>query len=243
MLNLDILLLILAILFLATFIKSVLGFGESLLAIPLLTMVVGIQLAATLVSLIVAGVTVLMILRNWRTIDIRATWQLTLSAIIGVPIGVWILKVIPERPITLVLGIILMLVGLYYLFRPQFQAIQGTPITIIFGLMSGILGGAYNMAGAPIIVYGAMQRWQSEDFRGTLQSYFIVVSLVILLNYAISGLLTSQVIQIAIISLPIMLLSFALGTYLAEHLPRQVFEKMLYVMLILLGLNLIIQNL
>ena len=71
------LILALSILFLAAFIKATLGFGESLVAIPLLTMVVGVQIAAPLVSLIAATVTLLILVRSWTHIDLGATWRLT----------------------------------------------------------------------------------------------------------------------------------------------------------------------
>ncbi len=233
---------IFGVLFIATLIKSTLGFGESMFAIPLLTMVTGIQVAAPLVSLIVAIITALMIFRNRAAIDVRSIWRLTVAAVIGIPIGVWGLRTLPERPITIGLGVILVLIGLYYLTSPPIRPTRGTPWTYGFGLVSGILGGAYNMAGAPIIIYGAMQQWQAADFRGTLQSYFIIISVLILVNHGLSGLLTLHVLRLGLYALPVMAVGFWVGSHYAEKIPRRAFEKMLYVTFVFLGVALIIQS-
>lgn len=238
--GIDILFTVFVILFGATLIKAVLGFGESLVAIPLLTLVIGLQVAAPLISIIVALVTVMMMIRNWQNIDVRVIWKLTVAAVIGVLIGTWALNAIPERPITIGLGIILILLGLYYLRRPKITPLVGTRWTIFFGLLSGMFGGAYNMAGAPIIIYGTMQQWRSEDFRSTLQSYFFVVSLTILFSHATSGLWTNQVLQLALLSLPAVLTGFWIGSRIGDHIPREKFETALYIALIVLGIAIIL---
>jgi uncharacterized membrane protein YfcA len=236
------LIVVLGILFAAIVIKSILGFGESLFAVPLLTLVVGIQVAVPLIALIVAGVTVLMVWRNWRQIDLRAIWRLTLAAMIGIPIGVWGLKQLPPEPITLGLGVVLAVVGLFYLFTPKVKPLQSRNWAFGFGFVSGVLGGAYNMSGAPMTIYGAAQKWQATDFRGTLQGYFAVVSPTIVVNLALTDQITGQVLRLLLYALPVIGIAFALGTYLAERVPHPVFEKALYVVLVVTGTLLIFQN-
>ena len=234
--------LVLGILFVAIVIKSILGFGESLFAVPLLTLVIGVKVAVPLISVIVAGVTLLMVWRNWRTIDFRAIWRLTLAALLGIRIGVWGLKELPPEPITLGLGVVLTAVGLYYLFTPQVHSLQGRYWAFVFGFISGVLGGAYNMSGAPMTVYGAAQKWQATDFRGTLQGYFAIVSPTIVVNLALTDQITGQVLRLILYALPVIGIAFVSGTYLAEKVPHAVFEKALYIILVVMGALLIIQN-
>lgn len=231
---------VLIVLFVAALVKSVLGFGDALIAVPLLTLILGIQVTAPLVTLIGTLVTLLLVVRNRKTIDVRAIWQLTLIAMMGVPIGVWGLKNLPEKPITGGLGIVLILVGIYYLRRPQLAPVRGLRWTVLFGLASGIFGGAYNMSGAPMIIYGTLRQWQPSEFRGTLQSYFLIIGLTVLINHATAGLWTAQVWQLFVLSLPVIGLGFWIGTWLGDTLPREKFEQALYVALIVLGAVLIL---
>ncbi|MEZ4860764.1 MAG: sulfite exporter TauE/SafE family protein [Caldilineaceae bacterium] len=234
------LVLTLAILFLAALVKAVLGFGESLLAIPLLTLVLGVQTATPLVSLLAATVTLLILLRNWQQLDLSATWRLILAAAVGVPLGVWGLKFLPVAWVTSMLGILLIVVGVYNLLRPTFSVLKGNHWLYLFGLLAGLLGGAYNMASPPILVYGAMRRWPPEQFRVTLQSFFLPVSGLILIGHATAGLWTAQVLQLYVLAWPVMLLAFWLGNRLNERMAAARFAQLLYGALVVLGVLLLV---
>ena len=142
----------LVILFLAALVKATLGFGESLLAIPLLTLVLGVQTATPLVSLLAITVTLFMLLGNWRQIDLSATWRLIAAAVVGVPLGVWGLKFLPATWVTTALGVLLILVGLYNLTQPQLKPLHDNRWSYLFGFLAGLLGGAYNIASPPVLI-------------------------------------------------------------------------------------------
>ena len=230
----------LAILFLAALVKATLGFGESLLAIPLLTLVLGVQTATPLVSLLAITVTLFMLLRNWRQIDLSATWRLIAAAVVGVPIGVWGLKFLPAAWVTTALGVLLILVGLYNLTQPQFKPLQDNRWSYLFGFLAGLLGGAYNMASPPVLVYGAVRQWAPAQFRVTLQSFFLPVSLVILIGHASAGLWTSRVLSLYGLAWPVMLVAFWLGSRLNERVDATLFGRLLYGALVVLGIVLLI---
>lgn len=230
---------ILAILFLAALTKATLGFGESLLAIPLLTLVIGVQTAAPLISLIAATVTLLLLVRNWQQIDFGATWRLLSAAIIGVPLGVWGLVALPQAWITRLLGILLIGVGIYNLWQPTLQGLHDRRWAYLFGLLAGLLGGAYNMASPPVLIYGAIRRWPPEQFRVTMQGFFLPVSALILIGHAGAGLWTRQVLTLYAISWPIMLIAFWLGNRIATRIDPKQLGWLLYGALVVLGVALV----
>lgn len=231
--------LVLTILFLAAFIKATLGFGESLVAIPLLTMVVGVQMATPLISLIAATVTLFIMLRSWEQIDLGATWRLTVSAAVGVPAGIWGLSRFPSIWLVAGLGAMLILTGLFYLTRPTLPPIHNPSWAYLFGFLSGTFGGAYGVASPPTLVYSTMRRWKPEQFRVTLQSFFLPLSAMILIGHAASGLWTPQVLWLYAISWPIMLIAFWVGNRLSRQLDREAYERIVYTSLIVLGSALI----
>lgn len=234
------LLLTLSILFLAALVKAVLGFGESLLAIPLLTLVLGIQTASPLVSLLAATVTLLMLIRHWQQVDLAATWRLIAAAVVGVPLGVWGLKLLPAVWITTALGVLLILVGLYNLARPQLRPLPDHRWSYLFGFLAGLLGGAYNMASPPVLIYGAVRHWSPAQFRVTLQSFFLPVSVLILIGHATAGLWTSRVLSLYGLAWPVMLAAFWLGSRLNERVDVVLFGRLLYSALVILGLALLL---
>lgn len=231
----------LAILFLAAFTKATLGFGESLLTIPMLTLVLGVQTAVPLVSLLAGTITLLMLVRGWQQMRMAVVWRLTLAAVVGVPIGVWALAFLPELWVTRALGLMLIGVGLYYLRRPALQLFQSQQWVYFFGLTAGILGGAYSMASPPVLIYGSTQRWAPEQFRVTLQGFFLPLSATIVVSHAAAGLWSREVIQYYLLSWPIMLLAFWLGEKVSRRISQALFERVLYGALIVLGLALLIR--
>ncbi|MEO0563673.1 MAG: sulfite exporter TauE/SafE family protein [Chloroflexota bacterium] len=235
----DSFLLICLTMFVAALVKASLGFGESMLAIPLLTMILGVQMAGPLIALIVFVITGVMLIQNWQRIDLHEIHILTGAAVVGVPVGIFALKALPSSIVTSLLGWILMFIGLYLLFNPALRPVDGIWWTLGFGFASGVFGGAYNIAGAPIIVYGALRRWDSAYFRGSLQSYFLVVSIIVVSGHAISGFWTRQLLQIAVYSIPAIAVGYWVGYRIADKVPKRSFETVLYVVMVSLGLTLI----
>ena len=77
------------------------------------------------------------------------------------------------------------------------------------GLFGGMLGGAYNTSGPPVIMYADCRRWPPDVFKGNLQGYFIIVSLAVVVSHALSGNFTFQVWQIFLSTLPFTVLGIA----------------------------------
>ena len=233
---------VLLILFIAAFTKATLGFGESLLAMPLLTLAVGIKTATPLVGLVAASLTLLLLYRGWQQIDFRAAWRVMLSAVLGIPLGVWGLRVLPSHWITLGLGIVLILVGTYNLFRSNITIGIGPGWAYVFGFLGGILGGAYNTGGPPIVMYAGLRRWPAGQFQATLQGCFLPLSILTLISQGVAGLWTESVWMVFGISLPVVLLAFWLGRRMSKQLSGQHFERLVYIGLLALGTMLVVQN-
>jgi len=231
---------ILAILFLAALTKATLGFGESLLAIPLLTLLIGLQTAVPLVTLIAATVTLLLLVRNWQQIDLTAMGRLVVAALVGVPVGIWGLATLPMAPITRLLGLLLLLIGSYNLLQPRLSGLQDRRWPYLFGFLAGVLGGAYNMTSPPVLIYGAVRRWSPEQFRVTMQGFFLPVSALILVGHATTGLWTSAVLSLYLLAWPVMLVAFWLGNRFAERLDPAILARLLYGALLVLGVTLLL---
>jgi hypothetical protein len=235
------LLLVLGIIFISTFIRGLSGFGNALIAMPLLTLIIGIQQATPLVGLASETIAVIMLAQNWQHVDVRAAWRLLLASLLGIPPGVLLVARAPEGLVTALLGIFLLLFGVYNLLNLRLPALRWPGLVYPVGFLSGILGGAYNTNGPPIIVYGMLARWPPEQFRATLQGYFLCSGVFIVLGHAWQGLWTAQVLWLYVYSLPPLLLAVVLGSRLHLMLPRQQFERLISVLLMMMGLVLIIE--
>src|SRR6266446_1362700 len=125
------------VLFVATLARSTFGFGDALIAMPLLTLLLGIRSATPIIALIGSGVTLLIVWRSHARIDLAAIKRLTLSALLGIPFGIWLFTALPAGLVTVVLGICLILFGGYALWRPSTAVVSDARWAYPFGFIAG----------------------------------------------------------------------------------------------------------
>jgi len=233
--------LVLAILFLSTFIRSALGFGDALIAMPLLALVIGIQVATPLVAMGASTIAFTILLKSWRKVEIKAAWRLVIATWIGIPLGIFFLKAAPEILVKSLLGILLMGFGAYNLFIPDLPKLLNEKWALVTGLIAGILGGAYNTNGPPVVIYGMLRRWDPEKFRATLQGYFLPTGFAILITHGLAGMWTTQVVRLYGYSIPFIIGAVLLGEKVNLLIPQGKFDKIIYGFLVVIGVFLIIQ--
>jgi len=228
--------------FLSTFTRSTFGFGDALIAMPLLAMTVGMQIATPLVALIASTIAMTILLRSWRSVNVESAWRLVVSSLVGIPIGLVFLKGTYEGIITTLLALLIVSFSLYNLLKPKLLALADDKPAYAFGLLAGILGGAYNTNGPPVVIYGTLRRWPAESFRATLQGYFLPTGLLIVLGHGLAGLWTPSVLRFYVISLPVVFLAILLGSKLNRSIPQGKFDRYVHIFLILLGTMLLIDS-
>ena len=226
---------VLSILFISTFIRSALGFGDALIAMPLLALVVGMQVTTPLVAFSGSTIAITILLNGWRSVDIKAAWRLIASSLVGIPIGLFFLKTAPEPAIKATLGILLIAFGLYNLIAPKLPTFGNEKLAYVFGLIAGVLGGAYNTSGPPVVVYGTLRGWSPDSFRTTLQAYFLLTGGMILIGHGLAGLWTPTVLRLYAYALPIIMLAIFLGGRANKVLSAGRFNRIIYASLIVMG--------
>jgi hypothetical protein len=232
---------VLIVIFIATLIRSTFGFGEALIAVPLLALRIPIPVAAPLavmVSVLVAGVVVV---QDWRKIEIRSAAGLVASSLAGIPLGLLLLTQVNPQVTKVVLGLVIAGFSIYSLTaRTRLHLEKDHPLWLLAaGFCSGVLGGAYGMNGPPLAIYGSLRRWPPQLFRATLQGYFLPASLIGLAGYAVVGLWAPEVIRYFLLSLPGIIVAIVLGRALNRRLNGERFLQYTYIGLIVIGLILV----
>ncbi len=231
----QLLLLTAVILFTSTLCRSTIGFGDALIAMPLLTLVIDIREATPLVAIVGSTVSIYILAQDWRKIEFHDTWHLALASFVGIPFGLWFLKSAPVEWIKGVLGVVIILFALYNLLK--FKPMRLGPNWVyFFGFTSGVLGGAYNAKGPPVVAYGTIQEWRPDEFRATLQGYFLLTNILILASHAFGGLWTAAVGRMYLSAFPFVVTAILLGNRLNKRIDPQRFRKILYIILIGLGI-------
>jgi uncharacterized protein len=234
---------VLAVIFVATLIRSTFGFGEALIAVPLLALRLPVTIAAplaVLVSTVTAGVVVV---QDWRHVQFRSALGLVLSALPGIPLGVFLLASGNERVIKSILGLLIIGFSIYSLTasRARHLTEDHKGWMLGCGFLSGVLGGSYGMNGPPLAIYGALRRWSPQHFRATLQGYFLPASLAGLIGYAALGLWSWPLTRYFLFSLPVVAAAIVLGRVINQRMRGAGFFRFVYAGLIAVGSVLLVQ--
>lgn len=232
---------ILGTIFIATLVRSTFGFGESLVAVPLLIFFIPIEIAVPLSVLISIFVAAIVVVQDRKKIHFNSAKWLLAFATLGIPIGLFLLVYVNEVIVKSILGVLIILYAGYSLLsKRSFKLETDNKIWLfVCGFLSGILGGAYGLNGPPVVVYGNLRNWNATHFRATLQAYFLPASTFGMIGYWSQGLWTSTVTYYFLISIPVTIPAIFLGRYLNGQLKGDTFLKYVYVGIIGVGVMLL----
>lgn len=207
---------------LAFFGESIFGFGGGLIAIPLLSLLIGVKDAVTLV-LIFQLLMGLMIWKSHRHINWRAAKPMTLSVIVGTVIGTILLSNANAAILQLFLAasIFVFLVKTLWFNGFTLGRKATTTAATTAGLSGGLFQGLVGTGGPVLTMYLSAVIKQKLSLRATLIYLFFVTSVVRLGVSIPNHLFTERVLHLTLIMLPL----FLVAIYTGQHLHQKVSEK------------------
>jgi uncharacterized membrane protein YfcA len=231
--------LVFGVIFVAVLMQTLAGFGSAMVAMALLPYWLGLMVATPLVALIAATLEALVLVRWRKALTWRAIWQLSLGMAVGVPFGVIALTRVDAGILLPILGAVIIAYSLYALLNWRLPELHGSGWAFGAGALAGLLGGAYNVSGPPVIVYGHCRRWSPAEFRGNLQAFFLLGDALVIVGHGIVGNLTPVVWRHYAYALPAIGLGVIIGLALERHVGPVAFRRLALIVLIALGVRLL----
>lgn len=244
-----------AVLALAMLVRATIGFGDALLAMPILALLVGVRSAAPLVTALSLTVAALILGRGGRTVVTSETLWLLGGAVPGVPVGALLLRALPEAMLASMLGTTVCLYGVWRIVMlsrtggPGRSARSSTTnasghgahrLAPVAGFAAGAFGAATGAGGPPVVMYGVARGWSPPRFRAALQMYFLCAGALAMCAYVAAGLWTATSTRLYVSSLPGVLVAVVIGSRLADRVPAAQFARLVAVALVALGSSLLV---
>lgn len=216
-------------------IKGTLGVGTPLLTVPMMTLVLPVQSAVTLMAI---PVVVANLWQAAKAPDIRSVlgrfWPAAVALLCGTMIGTRILSVIDERTLLFLVGVCVIVFTLLQVssFKLQFGPRWTMPMGLLFGTLSGIIGGISSMFGPMLIVYMMSLKDLDKDEFVSAISFLYVCAVV---PWAISlfsvGLLRGPLLWYSAAAVVPVTLGMIMGQQLRKKISEERFH---YLMLLIL---------
>ncbi len=229
----------------AGFVSGLAGFGTGLVALGFWLHAVEPLLAAPLVVIcsVVGQVQATAVLR--RGIRIARLWPFLAGGLIGVPLGVAILGAVEVATFRVLVGAFLIgYAGIMLSLRAlPVVAWGGRAADGAVGLLGGVMGGAAGLSGPLPTLWCGLRGWSKDAQRGVYQPYNLGVLGFTLGVYAVHGVITARVMELALICLPLTLLGVWLGLRSYGRLDDRQFRALVLWLLLASGATLTVSNL
>lgn len=233
---------VILVIFIAALLQGAVGFGFGLIAMPLLALMLDAPSTAALTALSGGTLSGLMLLRNRKAVHFGEAAGLLAAAAAGVPVGVFILANAPHRPFMIGLGLLVAAFSLYSLAQPRPAELKDRRWRYLAGFLGGALGGAYNIAGPPVILYGAMRRWPPARFLAVTQAFFFPIAVMVAAGHAAAGFWTREVVGLYAAGLPGLVAAIFIGRRISAMMSPETLSKAVYGLCVVLGLVIVAAN-
>ena len=224
------------IVFGAAIIQALFGFGFGLISVPLMIFFVDLPttvVTATAVSTVSCSI-------QWyesRAIKGREVSQrLVLSALLGMPVGLWLLNNMDARLMKALLGV-LVLIGVFV--RSREYDLRRLPLAFDFsmGVIAGILSTSTSTNAPPLVFLLHARHYSPENFRAVLNRVFTILNFLSLIMFAVAGKITPEVFKLAVLAIPVMGGGLWIGIRLRSFVDPDHFRNLVLVLLFATGLS------
>jgi uncharacterized protein len=231
-----------AIVALAAFVHGLAGFGIGLVSLAFLPFVMSPVTAVVLMTVYTVVFSAGMLLPLRGEVAWRALLLLGTGTVLGTPLGVWVLAALPASTLTRLIGITLIAIVLveWLGFYPERLAGRGWALGA--GVAAGIAGGAVGTPGPPVILYTTAQGWSPRAVKGTLQAFFFVNQVAILVGYWWAGLVTADVRRAAVLFVVPAAVALVLGVALFNRVDQASFRRIVFAVLFFSGVVLLVRG-
>ncbi len=221
---------------LASVVRALTGWAFSIIAVPMLSLVFPPNQAVVLNILLALAATLKNVPAMRGQISRRVFLPLLFSGLVGTPVGYWLHTVIGDAGLRLVMGLLVLALSAAMLLIPPRPQTLTLPALALAGLASGVLGGAVGIAGPPVVVLFMLTATDMGQARATLALGLLTVCLMATCAYLFGGHITSPVLLLFALALPVVLLGDTLGNRLFARYGGQAARRVSVVLTCGLGI-------
>ncbi|MFQ5809132.1 MAG: sulfite exporter TauE/SafE family protein [Armatimonadota bacterium] len=212
------------------------GFGFNLVSVPMMILVLPPEMVVPIVMIYATLMTITIAVEARRWIDVRRIWPLMVAGVVGIPLGVWLLRVLDVNALKVLIGAAIALFGVAFLCGFAVQIKREKLAMGPVGFVSGILAGCTAMSGPPVILFLQNQGVGKQAFRANLAIYFVAIGAASLLAFGGAGLITAPMLRYTLLLLPATVVGGIAGIKLAHRIDEKLFRTIALVVVTIAGL-------
>ena len=199
----------------ASIVQGVVGFGSSLLAVPIVAMIAPAALPGAMVFPSVP-MTLAMAFSERQHVDRRGSRLITFGRLPGTAMGVAIVALVSREILTIGIGSVVLLAVAASLFAAHLHPGVTRSTAVVTGFLTGITGTAAAIDGPPLALL--YQHHPQSVFRATLATQFAIGTVFSLTGLLVAGQLHGWQVLLGISLMPSFLGGFMIGAPIRRRL-------------------------
>lgn len=228
--------------------KAGFGGGAGVIGTPLLSLVIPVADAAALLLVLLIIIDMVMLPHYRHHFHRPSLKYMLIGGMAGIVLGSLTFQIFSEneRWLKMLIGILALLYIAYSSFNLSEKMGDFSdkrllrPFGIFFGAMAGFISTLAHAGGPPATIFLLPQKHSKEVFVGTLAMFFTTINLVKLIPYSMLGLIRVGNITTILILSPLCFVGARFGIYLNKRFEPLWFNRIVYTLLLLTGIQLII---
>ena len=212
-------------LFVGATVLSTVGFGIGMTTIPVLLFVLEPQTVIIVVNSVSLALFILIVYQNRAELHFRRVMPLAAAGMIGVPVGVFVLKGSDAALLKIAITTITIALTLVVAFNVRARIPRGLITGLIIAFIVSVTLNALGIGGPVMALYIFTQNWSRNAARGGLSLYFLFVETAGVVGYGVAGLMTGERIALILIAIVPVTLGFLLATHLVKRMSDTVFRR------------------
>ncbi|MEM6590014.1 MAG: sulfite exporter TauE/SafE family protein [Pseudomonadota bacterium] len=229
------------------FVNGLAGFGVALFALGfLLTIMTPIEaVAITAILSVTNGLQGVWVVRQALRDNPARLARFLIPGLVGVPLGITLLKIVQADTLKLVIALFLMAYGGYFSFLKKLPSIaKRRPLTdCAVGFSGGVMGGAASLSGAFPTMWCALRGWPKAETRAVLQPFNVTILGVTTTLLIWEGAYHRETLLRLAIAVPAALLAAQIGISVFHRLSDRMFSRLLVALCFASGALLLVRTL
>jgi uncharacterized membrane protein YfcA len=212
------------------------GFGFVMVSVPPLLLLYPPQTAVT-TGILLSMLTGWMILPSaWRETQMRTVLALLPGALLGIGLGIAVLRVLETNAVKLLASIVVVLFAAAMIRGWTPRGMRSRFAPGIAGMLSGALGATTGMNGPPVVLLFVARQYEVHAFRASLVTYFLLVNIVAMAARVWAGETGWTDVQTALLLLPAAVVGTTIGRRLVHRVQLATFRRLVLFMVLVAGL-------
>lgn len=225
------------VVFLSHGLEAVTGFGCTVLALPFVTLLLGIDRAKFILAILAWVLAVYIAASKWRRIVWKQYAIILLFVGAGMPIGMYAFTTLPRALLVKLLGVFIVLsssIQLRRLFFPR-PSIEGDKRAKAIGrlyyvllFLGGIVHGAFASGGPLVVLYASRALPDKGNFRATLTLLWATLNTALIVSFASSGQFTGEAWGLLAWMAPFLVAGIVAGELVHNRVDGSLFSRIVF---------------